>query len=94
MSTETLVAAEPQQFITVGKNVQAGSMVKNSTSLTINFPTPFASVPTVVVSSFWQGATGGVSFAETISAISLDQFTVVSGNAAANYYVNWIACAG
>lgn len=92
MSTESLVAAEPQQFIAIGTNVQAGSALKNSTTITINFHTPFATVPIVVISPFWQGSAGGVGVSETITAISTAQFTVASGNAAPNYYVNWIAC--
>jgi len=88
MSTD-LAAAETESF--VGTTIQAGSIIKNSPTLTIYFTVPFAKLPIVVVSPFWPN--GGVGYVETITAVGTDQFTVSSGNLAANYSVNWIACA-
>jgi hypothetical protein len=88
MSTE-LAAAETETF--AAGTIQAGSIIKNSPTLTIYFTAPFATVPTVVISPFWPN--GSVPNVETITAVSTDQFTVSSSNAAANYSVNWIAFA-
>lgn len=89
MSTE-LATADSQIF--VGKNFQAGSTIKNTTTLTINFDTPFATIPIVVITPFWPN--GPVGAWETVTSVSTSQFTVSSANMAANYSVNWIACAG
>ncbi len=39
----------------------------------------------------WQGS--GVGYVDTLSEVSTTGFTLVSGNAADNYYVNWLAVA-
>jgi hypothetical protein len=87
MSTE-LAAAETQPF--TATTVQAGSTIKNSPTLTINFPTQFSTIPVVVLSATYQSA---LQSPDIITAVSPSQFTVTSGNMAGNYYVNWIACA-
>ncbi|GBL12267.1 gp53-like domain-containing protein [Microcystis aeruginosa] len=74
------------QVIQTGKTLKAGTG-----KITINFPKPFAQIPVVVVSSFWENAEKAVGYVETIDTISLESFTVVSSNSATNYYVNWIA---
>jgi hypothetical protein len=92
MSNETAVAGSDQivQLVS-GTEMQFGSMIKNSGSIVINFPKPFSRIPTVVVTPFWpNGAVGAI---ETVTAVSTEQFTVASGNGAANYAVNWIAVA-
>jgi hypothetical protein len=71
---------------------QTGSALKNVLgTMTINFPKSFSQIPTVCISPFYQGSGSAVGFVETISSVSLESFTVVSNNSAANYYVNWIA---
>ena len=75
--------------------IQAGTALKAGTGIvTINFPTPFSQIPVVVVSPFWQNQGSAVGAIETIDTVSLESFSVASGNAASNYYVNWIAIAG
>ena len=74
------------QVIQTGKTLKAGTG-----KITINFPKPFAQIPVVVVSSFWENVGSQVGNIETIDTISLESFIIVSSNAATNYYVNWIA---
>jgi hypothetical protein len=47
--------------------------------------------PLVLVTPRWEGENSEVGHSETIDTVQNDGFTVVSGNAAGNYYVNWIA---
>jgi hypothetical protein len=68
--------------------------IANKTSvgkLTIRFTTPFNNIPGVVVSPYWKGQGEQVGDSETIMAVTRRNFTVVSGNAANNYFVSWIA---
>lgn len=74
------------QFIQAGRAQKAGAG-----KLTIDFPKPFSKIPIVVVSPFWQNVGAQVGNIETIDTVSLESFTIVSNNAATNYYVNWIA---
>lgn len=72
--------------------IDAGSALKNRTGeLRIRFNRRFSRTPIVVVSPRWQGQNAQVSFVETISDVTTSGFTVVSDNAAGNYFVNWIA---
>lgn len=72
--------------------IDSGSAQKNRTgSLRIRFNRRFSRVPTVVVSPFWRGQNAQVAFIETITDVTTSGFTVVSDNAANNYFVNWIA---
>ncbi|MGH3546239.1 MAG: H-type lectin domain-containing protein [Mycobacteriales bacterium] len=59
--------------------------------MTISFPQPFNQIPHVVVTPHWEKQDQGVGNVETISEISTKDFTVVSGNHAANYFLQWIA---
>jgi hypothetical protein len=89
MSTQ-LAAAETEAF--VATTIQAGNVPKNTPTITIPFPRPFATIPIVVISPCLP-AGQQVAWVEAIATVSTDQFTVSSGNAAANYSVNWIAYA-
>ncbi len=72
--------------------VDAGTALKNRPGeLRIRFSRNFPSPPVVVVSPFWRGQGSQVGYVETINSVSRNGFTVVSNNAANNYYVNWIA---
>jgi hypothetical protein len=62
-------------------------------SLVITFESPFVTMPEIVVSPFWKNSGQGVGYIETITSISLESFTINSGNAASNYFVTWIAIA-
>jgi hypothetical protein len=71
--------------------IQHGKHLKTESTATIPFPHPFQHVPTVVVSSHWQNQGSEVGHTETIDTITPVEFTVVSGNAAPNYFIQWIA---
>ena len=72
--------------------IDSGSALKNRTgALRIRFNRRFNRVPTVVVTPFWRGQNAQVAFIETITDVTTTGFTVVSDNAANNYFVNWIA---
>jgi hypothetical protein len=72
--------------------IQSGKALKaNTGKLTIKFPVPFQQTPNVIISHYWEKADAGVGCVDTIDTIYLDSFTVISQNAATNYYVNWIA---
>lgn len=75
--------------------IQHGKNLKNSgqIEITITFPTPFKTVPNVVIASHWANQHDGVGNAETIDQISTHSFHVVSNNGAPNYFVEWIAVA-
>ncbi len=71
--------------------IQTGSVNKEGASVTVNFPTPYAVPPTVLISPFYKDSSGGVGFIPTITEITQQNFTVTSSNAASNYFVNWLA---
>jgi H-type lectin domain len=73
--------------------IQHGKHLKNKDEITITFPTPFKTVPNVVITSHWANEHAGVGHAETIDQISTQSFSVASGNEAPNYFVEWIAVA-
>jgi hypothetical protein len=57
----------------------------------VTFPTPFNQVPNVVISQHWDKQHQQVGGGETIDEITTTGFTVISGNSAPNYYIEWIA---
>jgi hypothetical protein len=71
--------------------IQTGKTLKNAIFITVTFPQAFSAIPNVVVAPHWDGHSSGVGFPETINTISRTNFTLASSNAAANYYVQWIA---
>lgn len=90
-----LVAESPvssQQVLTLsdGKKIASGTLNKQGPVITIPFNTTFSATPIVVISPFYEGG-GEVGHTETITEIDTDRFQVTGGNAAPNYYINWIA---
>ncbi|MES0492106.1 MAG: hypothetical protein ABUK01_19110 [Leptospirales bacterium] len=75
----------------MSQKIQFGKALKNGDSTTVNFDQTFSETPTVVISPFYENQNQQVANVDTISDISKSAFTVVSGNQASNYYVNWIA---
>jgi hypothetical protein len=71
--------------------IQHGTVVKNSPSITVYFSNPFPGTPTLEISPQW---TGGVGYAETITDVSSNSFTLTSNNQASNYKVHWIGIYG
>jgi hypothetical protein len=66
---------------------------KSTGSVQVNFPLPFKHIPVVILTSYWIGQGSGVGYVDTLSEVSTTKSTLVSGNAADNYYVNWLAVA-
>jgi hypothetical protein len=72
--------------------IQTGMAQKAAPGLlTINFPTPFSAIPTVVISPYWQNAGLQSGNIDTIDTISPASFTIASQNASPVYFVTWIA---
>lgn len=72
--------------------IDAGTAVKKRTGeLSIRFNRRFSSPPTVIVTSYWPGRNLEVGHVETVSRVNRNGFSVVSDNAADDYYVNWVA---
>lgn len=69
--------------------VVAGKLNKRAAALDVPFGTTFSDVPTVVVTPFWNR--GAVAHRDTITHVDSSKFTVVSGNAASDYCVAWMA---
>ena len=57
----------------------------------VYFTYSFESEPTVLLSPWWNDANSQVGSIETVTKVTPDYFEFTSGNAAANYFVNWIA---
>ncbi len=79
----------PVAVLPGGKKVAWGKVNKNSTEVPISFGTRFTTEPIVSLTAEW--VSGGVGKVETIKTINVENCIIWSGNAAANYYVNWIA---
>jgi hypothetical protein len=60
-------------------------------ALTVKFKARFADPPVVVLTPYWEGQNSGVGFIETLDKVTHSEFTLVSGNAAENYFVSWLA---
>jgi|TARA_B110000037_G_scaffold221481_1_gene292680 hypothetical protein len=73
--------------------VRAGSINKTASGeLQIGLsPALSSSDPMILVTSFWNGATGGVGSIDTVDDAVASEFSVVSANAASNYFTNYIA---
>jgi hypothetical protein len=57
----------------------------------IRFGHEFAAPPVVTISPAWLGSDRPVGTIDTVTDIQPDEFTVISPNAAANFYIDWIA---
>ena len=71
--------------------IDSGKWNKTQSIQTFKFNVTFEKPPVVLVSPFWKEEHTEVGHAETIDVIEQHQCTLVSGNQATNYYVNWIA---
>lgn len=60
-------------------------------TLRVYFTQPFNNPPTVLLSSWWNDANGGVSVIDTLCEVTANYFEVVSNNAATNYFTTWMA---
>lgn len=72
--------------------IDSGVALKNRTGrLRVQFTKNFTRPPIVVISPFWRGQGSQIGYVETIDSVTRNNFTVVSNNAAENYFINWIA---
>lgn len=81
------------QAFVVSPGIQAGTTQKTAPgTLTIKFPKPFTGNPVVLVSPYWALQSNAVGGIETVVAVTGENFTVSSTNAAPqNYFINWVA---
>jgi hypothetical protein len=83
--------AKEQAFV-VSSNIQAGTVNKTAGgTLQVTFPKPFSGTPVVVLTPYWSLQANPVGSIETVVAVTSENFTLSSGNAASTYYVNWVA---
>ena len=81
-----------QTKLTNGQVMETGVWKKQAPGgVEISFKAPFKAPPAVVVTPFWNGSASGVAYAETLTSVSADKFTVVSANSAPDYFVSWMA---
>jgi len=72
--------------------VETGTFNKTgSGNYRVYFQSPFSAPPIVFLSSWWNGTQGDLSSIETLLDVTDEYFDATSGNAAANYFVNWMA---
>lgn len=88
-----MASDDKAQAFVVEPGIQAGTTPKTTPgTLTIPFLKPFTGNPVVVVTPYWALQSGGVGNVETVVAVTSDNFSVSSQNAApSNYYINWAA---
>ncbi len=60
-------------------------------SLTVKFKNRFDDPPVVQLTPFWDGQGAEVGHVETLEQVTHGEFKLVSGNAADNYFVSWVA---
>jgi len=89
---DTSAAAEAEVMAPLGApTIQAGRVNKTAVGqLTVVFPEPFSTVPTVTLTPYWQHG-APVGSIETVNQVDKSGFTLNSGNADSNYFVNWVA---
>jgi hypothetical protein len=71
--------------------IDSGRWKKTQSTQTFRFNVTFEKPPIVLVSPYWEGQHSEVGNTETIDTIEQHQCTLVSGNEASNYLVNWVA---
>ena len=72
--------------------IETGTYNKTgSGSYRVYFQSPFSAAPIVFLSPWWNGTQGNLGSIETILDVTNEFFDAISGNAASNYFVNWMA---
>lgn len=74
-----------------GKTVMNGIANKTANTIRVYFDQQFTAAPIVLVSPWFNDGNNYVQNPETIVNITRDYFDVVSGNAAPNYFLCWVA---
>lgn len=88
------LAADPGIGKVGPRRMMAG--VANKTGggvLRVYFPQPFKTVPSVFLTPWYDNYNAAMGSLETLNMVCNDYFETVSGHAAANYFVNWVAVA-
>ena len=92
--TEVKVNDEPRGSLGTtagGLLIQGGVVNKSVAWITVNFGQAFAAPPIVQIQPYWYHQNNQVGYIETLSVVTESSFTVGSLNAAANYYIMWLA---
>ncbi|MFK7786558.1 MAG: hypothetical protein AB8B56_15665 [Crocinitomicaceae bacterium] len=79
-----------------GDDLRVDANIVNKTAsgkLRVYFLERFDTPPTVSLSPWWDDANSGVGSIETLTKVTNEYFELVSGNAASNYFVSWVAVA-
>jgi len=72
--------------------IETGTYNKTGSGIyRVYFQSPFSAPPVVFLSSWWNGTQGNLGSIETILDVTNEYFDAISGNAASNYFVNWMA---
>ena len=75
--------------------IQSGQREKSEIDLTISFPRPFTSAPSVVVTGLWDGGPRGVERPDILHIVNTNSFRVHSDNRTspgeARYIIHWMA---
>lgn len=71
--------------------IETGTYNKTGSEIyRVYFQSPFSAPPVVFLSSWWNGTQGNLGSIETILDVTNEYFDAISGNAASNYFVNWM----
>jgi hypothetical protein len=85
-------ASSFQDSTTSFTQLETGTCNKTGSGIyRVYFQSPFSAPPVVFLSSWWNGTQGNLSSIETLLDVTDEYFDAISGNAASNYFVNWIA---
>ena len=72
--------------------IETGTYNKTGSEMyRVYFQSPFSAPPVVFLSSWWNGTQGNLGSIETLLDVTNEYFDAISGNAASNYFVNWMA---
>ena len=85
-------ASSFQDSTTSFTQIETGTYNKTGSGLyRVYFQSFFSAPPVVFLSSWWNGTQGNLGSIETLLDVTNEYFDAISGNAASNYFVNWIA---
>ena len=72
--------------------IETGTYNKTGSGIyRVYFQSPFTTAPIVFLSPWWNGTQGTLGSIETLLDVTAEYFDAISGNAAPNYFVNWMA---
>jgi len=85
-------ASSFQDLTTTFTQIETGTYNKTgSGTYRVYFQSPFTVPPVVFLSSWWNGTQSTLGSIETVTDVTNEYFDAISGNAASNYFVNWMA---